>query len=263
MTKGTIVTIRSIHLNVADVARSAAFYTEFLGLVPVGEVDADGATLDAVTATIRLHRVDGEPSAWEADDLQTGFRHIGFKVAELESIVERLRSAGVRFHLDPLDAEGGVRITFFFDPDGVLLELVEGPLQYHEVIDRDAVERDWALGTPSRPRFDHVAETVGDLERTEDFYGALGYVTMAGIHQPHDPRGFEITFLRAGDSSLELFAFDRAETRTRATTGAERGFLAIELERPAAHDASVSAALPDGRLLRADPDGLLHVGASV
>ena len=257
------MTIRSIHLNVADVARSVAFYTELLGLVPVGEPDAEGAALDAVTATIRLHRGAAEPSDWEADDLQTGFRHIGFKVSELGPIVERLRSAGTPFHLDPLDAEGGVRITFFFDPDGVLLELVEGPLQYHEVIDREAVERDWALGTPSRPRFDHVAETVEDLERTEDFYGELGYVKMAGIHQPHDPRGFEITFLRSGDSSLELFAFDRAETRPRTIRGSERGFLAMELERAASHDASVSAELPDGRRLRADPDGLLHVGASV
>ncbi len=256
------MTIRSIHLNVTDVERSVDFYTQLLDLVTVGDVDADGATLDAVTATIRLHRVEGDPSAWEPDDLQTGFRHIGFKVAGLQPYVDRLRDAGTPFHLDPLDAEGGVRITFFFDPDGVLLELVEGPLQYHEVIDRDAVERDWALGSPSRPRFDHVAETVESLERTEEFYRPLGYVTMAGIHQPHDPRGFEITFLRAGDSSLELFAFDRAETRVRDTTGSERGFAAIELEQPVAHGRPVEAALPDGRALLADPDGLLHVGAS-
>ena len=256
------MTIRSIHLNVEDIERSVEFYTRFLQLRVVDTPDADSAVLDAETATLQLHRVDGPPSAWEADDLQTGFRHIGFKVADLAPLVERLKEAGTPFHLDPLDAEGGVRITFFFDPDGVLLELVEGPLQYHEVMDSDAVERDWALGTPPRPRFDHVAETVRDVARTEEFYGRLGYVTMAGIHQPHDPRGFEITFLRAGDSSLELFAFGNAETRPKPANAAqERGFFAIELEQAVQQPDSNGLRMPDGRALVTDPDGLLHVGA--
>ena len=255
------MTIRSIHLNVADIARSVDFYTEFLGLIPVGEPTAEDAELDAVTATIKLHRVDARTSAWEPDDLQTGFRHVGFKVSELDPLVEKLRAAGTPFHLDPIDAEGGVRITFFYDPDGVLLELVEGPLQYHHVIDPEAVDRDWALGSPSRPRFDHVAETVADLAATEAFYHPLGYVTMAGIHQPDDPRGFEILFLRAGDSSLEVFSFNGAETRRRMTDAADRGFLAVELERSASGDSAGGSRMSDGRPLVADPDGLFHVGA--
>jgi catechol 2,3-dioxygenase-like lactoylglutathione lyase family enzyme len=254
------VTIRSIHLNVANIERSVEFYTDFLGLVPVGVPTADRAELDAVTATITLHRIDAVSSAWEPDDLQTGFRHVGFKVSDLDALVARLRAAGTPFHLDPLDAEGGVRITFFYDPDGVLLELVEGPLQYHEVLDTDAVEKDWALGDPARPRFDHVAETVADLAATEAFYRPLGYVTMAGIHQPHDPRGFEIAFLRSGDSSLEIFSFNSATTRERETTTADRGFLAVELERAAPADAAAEARLFDGRPLIADPDGMLHIG---
>ena len=131
------------------------------------------------------------------------------------------------FHLEPINAEGGVRITFFYDPDGTLLELVEGPLQYHEVYDRDAVEQDWALGDPERPRFDHVAETVDDLDATKEHYAKLGYDLMSGIHQPGDDRGFEINFLRHGDSSLEVFTYERAEKAQRAPQLDAPGFVAV------------------------------------
>jgi catechol 2,3-dioxygenase-like lactoylglutathione lyase family enzyme len=252
--------IRSVLINVADVHRSVDFYTRFLGLEPV-EVTDEGAVLDAVTATLRLARLgpaDGaEASTFVADDLQTGFRHVGFKVADLEARAADLHAAGVPFHLEPLDAEGGVRLTFFYDPDGTLVELVEGPLQYHEVHDRDAVDRDWALGTPPRPRFDHVAETVADLQATQDYFGQLGYRLMAGIHQPGDDRGFEITFLRDGDSSLEIFTFDRGEKLRRAPQLSAPGFVAVELEG-AAPERAVPVGAAFGTELFADPDGLVH-----
>ncbi len=249
--------IRSVLINVSDVPRSVDFYTRFLGVEPV-EITDDGAVLDAVTATIRLARIDSpDSSTWESDDLQIGFRHVGFKVADLDDRVAALHEAGVPFHLEPINAEGGVRITFFYDPDGTLLELVEGPLQYHEVYDREAVDRDWGLGTPDRPRFDHVAETVEDLQRTLDYFGQLGYGLMAGIHQPSDPRGYEIKYLRDGDTSLEIFTYDRADKFRREPQVSAPGFVAIELEgsAPAAATPVGSAA---GAELLADPDGLVH-----
>jgi D-threo-aldose 1-dehydrogenase len=180
--------VTTVLINVADVGRSTSFYTRFLDAEVVGEADSDSALLDLVTARIRLRRLEGgTDSGWIGDDLQAGFRHLGFKVAALEPMVQQLKSAGVPFHLDPLGAEGGVRITFFFDPDGTLLELVEGPLQYHEVFDRAGVEADWALGTPQRPRFDHVAETVNDFEITRDYYGALGFQLIGKFTNPTIP----------------------------------------------------------------------------
>jgi catechol 2,3-dioxygenase-like lactoylglutathione lyase family enzyme len=251
------VAIRSILINVTDVDRSVDFYRRFLQ-VEVIESNDDGAVLDAVTATIRLRRVNSpEQSTWSSDDLQRGFRHIGFKSAEIDARVAVLKGAGVPFHLEPIDAEGGVRITFFYDPDGTLLELVEGPLQYHEVYDRGLVEEDWGLGTPDRPRFDHVAETVADLDVTRGYFGQLGYDLMAGIHQPSDPRGFEINFLRHGDSSLEIFTYDDAEKSLRTPQVSAPGFLAVEFEGSPPADAVPVAEAGDLPLL-ADPDGLVH-----
>lgn len=249
--------IRSVIINVTDLDRAIDFYARFLD-TPLVERFAEGATLDAVTATLRLVAVPGDrESTFVPDDLQAGFRHIGFKVADLRARVDALHAAGVPFHLEPLRAEGGVDITFFYDPDGTLVELVEGPLQYHEVYQRDAVDRDWALGTPERPRFDHVAATAHDLAETERYFGDLGFTRMAGIHQPRDPRGFEIDFLRDGDSSLEIFTYSAARTTRREPQTTSPGFLAVEFSGTTPRDAR-----PVGRAagsdLVADANGLVH-----
>ncbi|WP_285114495.1 VOC family protein [Leifsonia sp. fls2-241-R2A-40a] len=249
--------IESVLVNVSDVARSVEFYRRHLGAVVV-DSDQERAELDLVTACLVLTRVDSPAeSTWIGDDLQRGFRHVGFKVSDLDARVDALHDAGVPFHLEPIHAEGEVRITFFYDPDGTLLELVEGPLQYHEVYDRPAVEQDWGLGDPDRPRFDHVAETVADLEATKDHYAKLGYLLMSGIHQPSDDRGFEINFLRAGDSSLEIFTYERAEKSVRAPQLDAPGFVAVAFAGDSAPGAAVGTAA--GREVYTDPDGLLYV----
>src|SRR5450756_60886 len=144
--------IHNVLINVSDVARSADFYTRLLGGKPVGEATTDGAVLDFVTATIELRRVDGAvPSTWHEDDQYLGFRHVGFKVAQVDPLAAELRAAGVPFRLEPVDAVGEVRIAFFFDPDGTVLEIVEGQLQYHDIVDRDGV----AVAPALRPRGGH------------------------------------------------------------------------------------------------------------
>lgn len=252
--------IESVLLNVRDIARSVEFYQRHLDAVVIASSD-DRAELDLVTARLLLTRLDAAAeSTWVGDDLQRGFRHVGFKVGDLDARVTALHEAEVPFHLEPIHAEGGVRITFFYDPDGTLLELVEGPLQYHEVYDRDAVDQDWALGEPDRPRFDHIAETVADLDATTAHYARLGFVLMSGIHQPSDDRGFEINFLRAGDSSLEVFTYDLADKTERAPQLDAPGFFAVEFGASAAASAPgavVGTAL--GRDVHADDDGLQFV----
>ncbi len=249
--------IRSVVINVTDVARSVDFYRQLLD-ARVVESDADSAVLDVVTATLRLRRVPaGEVSTFVADDLQAGFRHVGFKVADLQDRVVRLHAADVPFHLEPIHAEGDVWITFFSDPDGTLVELVEGPLRYHETYDQAAVDADWALGDPDRPRFDHIGETVADLDVTRSYFEQLGYLRMAGIHQPNDSRGFEIDFLRDGDTSLEIFTFSGAAKTRREPQLMAPGFAAVEFDGHVPANATPLGAV-EGSPRFADPDGLVH-----
>ena len=207
-----VLPIRFVDVNVTDLDRSVAFYTCHLQLpvIDTAPLGGDDAWLDGGPVVIRLHRrVDATPSRWIADDLQLGFRHFGFGVTGLDERAELLHEAGVRFHLEPIDATGGVRITFFYDPDGVLLEFIQGHIDYHKVANARLVEEVHARPAPVRPTFDHVAMTVRDQAATVDFYrSTLGFDVSGHLFQDHDPRGFEITYLHAGETVIELFTFE-------------------------------------------------------
>jgi catechol 2,3-dioxygenase-like lactoylglutathione lyase family enzyme len=148
------------------------------------------------------------PSGWLPDDLQTGFRHIGFKARDVDTTTARLKQADVPFTLDPLDATGGVRIAFFKDPDGTLLEIVQGELHYH--VDGPAVgSLPPVVPSGETLRFDHVAVTVSDLQAALAFYGGELGCPIIGQLFLKDARDFTITYLKAGTAVLELFSFSK------------------------------------------------------
>lgn len=247
------MSIESIIVNVRDVSVSRAFYEKYLS-ARVLEENTEQALLDLVTATIRLQRVDGSASsAWSPDDLHRGFRHIGFKVADTDALFARVEADGVPIHLAPIDAEGGVRIAFFYDPDGTLLEFVQGDLQYHDVVDQSLVDAEYALGLPERPRFDHVAETVESFAATEGFYAPLGFGHHGSIEQAADPRGFRIRFLKHGDSVLEIFTYDVDTAHPSQVPGAP-GFDSVVLS--GGLDWPPAGADVEGEVIT-DPDGLV------
>jgi catechol 2,3-dioxygenase-like lactoylglutathione lyase family enzyme len=248
--------IQNVIINATDVQRSVDFYTKFLDAELVGEPTADRAVLDVVTATLELRAVSAAPSTWIPDDLQRGFRHVGFKVDRVDPRAEVLKGADVRFHLDPLNAEGGVRICFFYDPDGTLLELVEGDLQYAQVLDADGVAAERALGVPDRPRFDHVAVTVDDRAATDAFYAPLGFSFIGTIEQPQDPRGFSIGYLKSGASVLEVFTYE-AELQHRDPQPDAPGFGWAEIAGAAPDHGVTQVATTSGATVLADANGFL------
>ena len=252
--------IQNVIINSTDLQRSVDFYTKFLEAELVGEATADRAVLDLVTATLELRAVGAGTSTWRPDDLQLGFRHVGFKVDRVDPRADVLKSAQVPFHLDPLDAEGGVRICFFYDPDGTLLELVEGDLQYASVLDPAGVAAERALGVPQRPRFDHVAVTVHDRAASDAFYRPLGFSFLGTIEQPHDPRGFSIGYLKSGDTVLEIFTYqsDKAEREPQLDVP---GFAYAELAGDAPAEATPVATVAGAQVV-ADPNGFLFAARS-
>jgi catechol 2,3-dioxygenase-like lactoylglutathione lyase family enzyme len=255
--------IKNVVVNCTDVGRSVEYYTRFLELEVIGEVSPERAVLDAVTATIELRAVQRgrEHSTWSPDDLQKGFRHIGFKVDRLDERAETLKAGGVEFKLDPLDAEGNVRICFFYDPDGTLLELIQGDLQYAEILDADGVARERALGVPSRPRFDHLAVTIEDRDATSAFYHRHhGFDFIGTIEQPHDERGFHIGYLKGGDTVLEVFTYD-VPKQSREPQLDVAGFAYAELAGDDVPDLPVLVA-PDETKVYVDPDGFAYAVGS-
>ena len=253
------MTFTSVVVNSADVARSVAFYRTFLGADLIGEATEQYADLAVLAGTIRVLRAgaDAPMSTWEDDDRQQGFRHVGFKVDRLEPWTTPMKEAGVRFHIEPRGAVGGLRIAFFYDPDGTLLEFVEGTAEYARVLDPAAVARERGLDVPARPRFDHVAVTVADVDATLERYRPLGFTPFATLEFPGDDRGLHITALRSADTALEMFGFSDP-TRARAPQVGCVGFQVAVLDSVQLGDAFVPVGTTaDGVVLYADPDGLL------
>lgn len=113
-----------------DLEKSVRFYCGQLGLKEirrtwrpqqkVWRVDIaldDGAQLELFI----MPDPPARPSAPEA----CGLRHLAFAAGDIEASVAWLESRGV--HCDPigLDAATGGRYTFFYDPDGLPIELHE------------------------------------------------------------------------------------------------------------------------------------------
>jgi catechol 2,3-dioxygenase-like lactoylglutathione lyase family enzyme len=204
-------------IGVASLERSLEFYCGVLGCrMAGGEAAQDGgegrALLTSEGRPLVLELVARpEPSAWVNDDLQSGIRHVAFKVDDIDRWAARVKDAGAPFTLEPRDVMGEVRIAFFLDPDGSHLELVQGNVHYSHPWSAELIAAERATPAPASPRLDHAAISVADLERTLAFYRrGTGSEVIGQLRADDDPRGFLITYLRlgAGPAILEVFSFD-------------------------------------------------------
>jgi len=135
-------------ITVSDLTRSIHFYRELLGCEVSPVVRAEGAFFEAITgvpgcqidvAFARLpgHVVEllcfrnpaGRASTLRACD--PGFMHVCIKVADLEKVIQLVRSAGFEAVGPMQHATGGpvdgLKVVYVRDPDGVVLELIEEP----------------------------------------------------------------------------------------------------------------------------------------
>lgn len=235
--------MRYVEIGVGDLDRSEEFYAGVLGFEVAATEQVDGRParwLGDGRARIRLVEVGsaGRSSGWDPDDLQCGIRHFGMKVADVDAWMARVAASGAAIATEPKDAFGGVRIAFFFDPDGAYLELVQGYVQHNnlwsaELAEEEVVaDRDW----DGSPRFDHVAVTVPDLAKAREFYeGQLGFGGVGQLVRDDDPRGFLITNLRAGPGVLEVFTYDSPTHRRDGVGEPDRlGLRSVGLSVPGA-----------------------------
>lgn len=209
-------------ISVADVDRSLAFYRDLLGFPYLGRLaykNQIGLVIDfldignhGLLEIFSFANAPGKPSEFISNDLQLGMRHNAFKVKNVDATAARLKQAAVEFTLEPTNAVGGVRIAFFKDPDGNLVEIIQGEIAYHVLGQKPLSLSIPAAGAPATSElcFDHIALTVASLEKSLAFYqGILGF-PMLGQLFFKDERGFVITYLQFGNAILELFSFDKA-----------------------------------------------------
>ncbi|MFN2292535.1 MAG: VOC family protein [Anaerolineae bacterium] len=143
--------IKGVHhtcITVSDLDRSLTFYRDLLGLelVMTEESERSGddrskalgvpkakvklAILRAGDAQVELiEYVTAKGRPYDRNNNDAGAMHIAFQVEDIDAVYQRLLDHGVRFTASPATIPAGPmagwRWTYFFDPDGVSLEIIQ------------------------------------------------------------------------------------------------------------------------------------------
>lgn len=122
-------TIHHIAMIASDYGKSKYFYTELLGFEIIRETyraDRGDYKLDLRLGHCELE-LFGIPDAPKRPSYPEacGLRHLAFQVDEMEAVIAELNAKGIETEPIRMDPVTGKRMTFFFDPDGLPLELHE------------------------------------------------------------------------------------------------------------------------------------------
>lgn len=143
--------IQGVHhtcITVSDLERSIVFYRDVLGLELVLTEESERsqddrskslgvagakvklAILRAGNAQVELiEYVTARGRPYDRNNNDIGTMHIAFQVDDIEAVYQHLLEHGVRFTSPPATIPAGPmkgwRWTYFFDPDGVSLEIIQ------------------------------------------------------------------------------------------------------------------------------------------
>lgn len=121
------VQISGFGINVADLDRSAEFYTRGLGLQEKGKYDLGhmhevlvGSEGDAASILLIKHT-----ARTEAPEIGTGYEKIVLVCDDVETAYARAMAQGATSEREPRTIEAmGLTVAMVRDPDGYLIELV-------------------------------------------------------------------------------------------------------------------------------------------
>jgi catechol 2,3-dioxygenase-like lactoylglutathione lyase family enzyme len=121
-----------IALNCRNVAAQEAFYIKHFGFKRsrTFHPGTPGEFIMLKLGTVRLELFPTDPAKIadeKGGEQAIGFKHLAFDVPKLETAVEALKADGiVTDNIIVVEKIPGLRIVFFRDPEGHILELMEG-----------------------------------------------------------------------------------------------------------------------------------------
>ena len=116
-----------IHLISPDPLKTAEFYEEMFNAkrVSVGELGEGRVSvmLDLNGSRVLVMSQQGTGPSDRVDDY--GLEHFGIRTDNLEAAVAELKAKGVKFKEEIREIRPGVKISFLWAPENVLIELLE------------------------------------------------------------------------------------------------------------------------------------------
>ncbi len=122
--------LESVHhmaINCADYDRSKEFYVNLLGFDVLGEYQFPNGTkrLDCALGAIRLELFWSATYAPGTHGRAQGYRHLCFRVKDARAAASWLKEKGIAVTEVSPDPMAGGSMAFFYDPDGLELEIHE------------------------------------------------------------------------------------------------------------------------------------------
>ncbi len=122
--------LKSVHhmaINCADYDRSKEFYVNLLGFEVLGEYVFPNGTkrLDCRLGSSQLEIFWSDKYLPRSEGRQQGYRHLCFRVADARAAASWLREKGIAVTEVCPDPMAGGNMAFFYDPDGLELEIHE------------------------------------------------------------------------------------------------------------------------------------------
>ena len=120
-------TMHHIAIIGSDYEKSKKFYVDILGFEVIREnyrEDRKDYKIDLRQGNIEIELfiIPGYPKRLSYPEAN-GLRHLAFKVESVEEMAKELEKLGVEVEPIRIDEFTGEQMTFFFDPDGLPLEL--------------------------------------------------------------------------------------------------------------------------------------------
>ncbi|MGJ7033806.1 SMU1112c/YaeR family gloxylase I-like metalloprotein [Niabella hirudinis] len=122
--------LHHIAIICSDYERSKMFYTDTLGFRILQEVyrkERNSHKLDLALNDQYLIELFSfpDPPARLTRPEAVGLRHIAFEVENVEAAIHQLQAKGILVESLRIDEYTGKKFTFFFDPNGLPIELYE------------------------------------------------------------------------------------------------------------------------------------------
>lgn len=119
--------IHHLAVEVSDAEASAAFYCSLLGFTRGDKFEFPERSRTIIFVSLGETCLEllqsGENEPHVAQPKMLGFKHVCLHTDDVDAEVEKLRTAGVTITTEPFDTAINSRISFFEDPDGLMLEL--------------------------------------------------------------------------------------------------------------------------------------------
>ncbi len=140
-----IKALRHVGIVVQDIEKAQKFWCDVLDFKVLRRLEEKGPYIDAMmgldnvtVTTLKLCAIDGsiiellhfsshdDEPIWSGNPFSTGITHVAFTVSNIDKMLVKLLSNGVKAPSEPqISPDGKVRVIYVTLPDGVILELVE------------------------------------------------------------------------------------------------------------------------------------------